>query len=82
MEYQFLTIDSHQPHIKKISLNRKERGNALSISLMKELVHVCESLHEDTETRVVIFSGEGKHFCTGADLTDPALAQQRFKARR
>jgi len=77
MEYQFLTVNSHLPHIKEISLNRGARGNALSVALMKELVQVCDSLHEDTETRVVIFSGEGKHFCTGADLTDPELVQQR-----
>ena len=37
---------------------------------MKKLVHACDSLYEDTETHVVIFAGEGKHFCTRADLLE------------
>lgn len=76
MEYKNLDIQS-QSHIKIVSFNRAEKGNSLTLSSMKELVHFCESLQEDTETRVVIFSGKGKNFCTGADLTDPDMAKQQ-----
>ena len=76
MEYEHLEVATQQ-HIKIVSFNRADKGNSLTLSSMKELIHLCESLHEDTETRVVIFSGKGKNFCTGADLTDPDMAKQQ-----
>ena len=41
---------------------------------MSEIEHVALSFREDADTRVVIFSGSGKHFSSGADLSDPGDA--------
>ncbi|MBC2716141.1 MAG: enoyl-CoA hydratase/isomerase family protein [Desulfobacteraceae bacterium] len=65
-----LLIDK-QDHIATVTLNRPEKGNALSMHLMEEIIGVAEAFHSDLETRVVIFKGAGKHFCLGADLKDP-----------
>lgn len=75
MSYQFLTI-TKDGQLATISLNRPECGNALSMALMREITDAANSFKYDTETRVVIFRGEGKHFCVGADLKD----EERWKA--
>lgn len=75
-EFEHLIIDRNQT-ITTITLNRPTRGNALTKALMSEIIQCCETLHEDTETRVVIFTGSGKNFCTGMDLSDPATLEQQ-----
>lgn len=75
MSYQYLTIQK-DGQLATISLNRPECGNALSMALMREITEAANSFKYDTETRAVIFRGEGKHFCVGADLKD----EERWKA--
>lgn len=70
MSYEFLRVE-HDGPLARIHLNRPQCGNALSMKLMAEIVRACESFKYDTETRAIVFSGEGKHFCVGADLKDP-----------
>lgn len=74
--FEHLTISKNQ-QIATIALNRPQRGNALNVELMQELIDISQLLHKDVETRVVIFKGNGKHFCTGADLTAPSTVEQR-----
>ena len=69
MEYKNLLIEK-KGHIAIIKLNRPEGLNSLSWDLMAEIEQVATGFHDDDETRVVIFTGEGKHFSTGADLQD------------
>lgn len=80
MTYQYLKIESNKTErgdkVLTVSLNRPDKGNSLSIDLMKEITEFALSLNSDTDTRVVVFRGEGKHFCTGADLGDPKLSER------
>jgi enoyl-CoA hydratase/carnithine racemase len=73
MDYKLLTIE-HRDHTAIVTLNRPEKLNALSGDLMKEIKDVAESFQEDVDTRVVVFTGAGKHFSAGRDLTDPNMA--------
>lgn len=54
--------------IAHLQLNRPAVLNALSPDLLTELIVQCGKLESDTSIRVVVFEGNGKHFCTGADL--------------
>lgn len=56
-------------YIAHVSLNRPEKANALNETAWEEMQAIFESLHENKEARVIILSGEGKHFCSGIDLT-------------
>jgi enoyl-CoA hydratase len=58
--------------ILELRLNRPDRMNALTAPLIVDLVKAFEGLREDRSTRVVILTGEGKGFCAGADLQEPA----------
>ncbi|MFX1450444.1 MAG: enoyl-CoA hydratase/isomerase family protein [Promethearchaeota archaeon] len=68
MEYEYLLIERREDHIAIVTLNRPDKLNALNIDLMKEVIKVTEEFHDDTETRVVIFTGAGKNFSVGVDL--------------
>ncbi len=67
-----LLRESLAPGVLQISLNRPERLNALSASLVGELTETFRALNKDRETRVVILTGAGKGFCSGADMQPDA----------
>lgn len=80
MAYQFLEIEK-TGNVATVFLNRPDKLNTLSQDLHRELFELTEALHEDTETRVVIFTGKGKNFSAGSDLSDPAMAEQIHATR-
>jgi enoyl-CoA hydratase len=55
-------------HLGIITLNRPDRLNALSFTLVRELHELFDMLDEDIETRVLVLTGAGRGFCAGADL--------------
>jgi 2-(1,2-epoxy-1,2-dihydrophenyl)acetyl-CoA isomerase len=54
--------------IATVILNRPEVFNALNDALCYELQKVFKEISDDNTTRVVIFTGEGKGFCSGQDI--------------
>ena len=70
MEYQFFKIEK-KGSVAVVSFNRPEKMNALSFDLLEELEQVAVSFRSDARTRAVVFRGEGRHFTSGADLSDP-----------
>jgi enoyl-CoA hydratase/carnithine racemase len=53
-----------------IILNRPDRLNAISVDLVRELLIVLSDAVGDPSTRVILFRGAGRAFCSGDDLTD------------
>ena len=70
MQYENLSV-SRDGAIAIVTINRPEKANALNYATLLELEHVALDFREDIETRAVIFTGNGKHFSAGFDLTDP-----------
>ncbi len=52
-----------------ITLDRPERKNALSHAMVGELTEVLRAVIDDAKARVVVVTGAGDAFCSGADLT-------------
>ncbi len=59
---------SVEENIATVILNRPEKRNALHPDLVKELKDNFNKLKSDKNLSSVIISGEGKSFCSGADL--------------
>jgi enoyl-CoA hydratase/carnithine racemase len=57
-------------HVATVTINRPERRNALSWTVMTELRGALAAAKGDPEVRVVVITGAGeKAFCAGADLS-------------
>lgn len=63
-------IYEKEGRIATLTLNRPDKGNALSRKLRDELDLVLDDLDSDDDTRVLIIKANGKHFCTGYDLNE------------
>ncbi len=70
METLTLDRDSEILGLATIRLNRPEKLNAINSRMHTELQAVCLELRDDTQIRVVIFTGTGRAFSAGADLKD------------
>jgi enoyl-CoA hydratase/carnithine racemase len=69
-EYRDLVYEL-QGRVAVITLNRPERLNALSLGMREGLPRAIEAASDDDEVRVVVITGAGRGFCSGADLNDP-----------
>src|SRR3954451_8328074 len=67
----FVLVDKPRPHVTLITLNRPERMNAMAFDVMIPLRERSEEVSVDNDTRVVVVTGAGGAFCSGADLEDP-----------
>jgi enoyl-CoA hydratase len=58
--------------VARITLNRPERGNGLTRTLIEELAACVERADLDPAVHVILLAGNGKGFCGGYDLVDSA----------
>jgi enoyl-CoA hydratase len=67
----FIDVDTPHDHVAVVTLNRPERMNAMAFDVMIPLRDALRDIGTDNDVRVVILTGAGKAFCSGADLEDP-----------
>ena len=56
--------------VRKISLNRPDRLNAIVPELLDDLVAALTEADRDDTVRAIVLTGEGRAFCSGDDLRD------------
>lgn len=66
-----LTIE-HQAGVTLLRLQRPERGNALVPMLVEGLISAASEAFANAAVHTLVLQGEGRHFCTGLDLSDLA----------
>ncbi|MBW2498375.1 MAG: crotonase/enoyl-CoA hydratase family protein [Deltaproteobacteria bacterium] len=81
-----------EERVMTVTLNRPDRLNAFTVSMLHDWLAVLDRADEDDEVRAVIVTGAGRGFCAGADLGggaktfDPgavgSAGAQRERARR
>jgi 2-(1,2-epoxy-1,2-dihydrophenyl)acetyl-CoA isomerase len=73
MPHETISVDRHE-HVAILTLNRPDRYNAINAALRAEVTAAMRDLHGDDEVRVLILTGAGKGFCSGADMIAAAAA--------
>jgi enoyl-CoA hydratase/carnithine racemase len=53
-----------------VTLRRADRGNALSAELVAGIHAAANHAFEDASVHTLVLRAEGRHFCTGFDLSD------------
>lgn len=54
-----------------VTMNRPERKNAINPTMLTELLGAFREVADRRDDRVLVLTGAGDAFCSGADLTDP-----------
>jgi len=72
MDDPLLLIDSSDPAIVVVTLNRPDKRNALSIELTTKLADAVETASRERQRRVLVIRGNGPVFCAGLDLHEAA----------
>lgn len=67
MEYTQILFDVDE-HIATITLNRPDRLNAFTGTMMNEMIDALDQTDANDDVRAVIVTGAGRGFCAGADL--------------
>jgi len=68
MTYEQITYEKSDG-IATITLNRPERMNAFTPLMLDEWLAALTDAHTDDDVRVVLLTGTGRGFCTGADIS-------------
>ncbi len=68
MSTDVVLVDDPAPHIRRITLNRPEKRNALNHALRGGIIRALQEADADPEIRVMIVRGAGKCFSAGYDL--------------
>jgi enoyl-CoA hydratase len=67
--FQFLTYAEDGP-VARITLDRPEKRNALSVALSDELMTAMAQVQDSTTLKVLVIEGAGDTFCAGDDITE------------
>ena len=67
--------------VAEVTLNRPDRLNAWTKTMMEELIAAADMADADDAVRAVIVTGAGRAFCAGADLDPDTFAERQEAAR-
>ncbi|HKO26908.1 MAG TPA: enoyl-CoA hydratase [Solirubrobacteraceae bacterium] len=77
IEYRNLIVSTVQP-AARITLNRPEKRNALSLELMRELIAALRAASAEPTTRAIVIEAAGPAFSAGHDLSEMIGREQAF----
>ena len=68
MNFEQIIYDKNGP-VLTVTLNRPDKLNAYTGQMQAEFISALEAADADDEIRAIIFTGAGRGFCAGADLS-------------
>src|ERR1700687_6353037 len=71
---QHVVVRTHDG-VGLIQLNRPEKMNAIGALTRKQLGEAIKQVERDDAVRVVVLTGSGRAFCSGADVTELPTAE-------
>ena len=67
-EILYSRIEQHDTAWAEITLNRPEKGNALTMPMLEKLESIVAGIESDRSLRAVVIRANGRFFCTGGDI--------------
>ncbi len=67
----FTEVTRPHPQVAVVTLNRPERMNAMAFDVMIPFRDALRDIGSDNDVRVVVITGAGRGFCSGADHENP-----------
>lgn len=67
-----VTLEEIEPGIGLVTMNRPEKLNAINIEVIEAFEALFRALESDESIRVIVLTGAGRGFCSGADLFEAA----------
>jgi 2-(1,2-epoxy-1,2-dihydrophenyl)acetyl-CoA isomerase len=68
MAYESIILEKSEG-IATVTLNRPDKLNSLNHIILQEMVKAIDDVREDDEIKVLVITGAGRAFCSGADLS-------------
>jgi enoyl-CoA hydratase/carnithine racemase len=68
VDYKNILLEQRD-NIAVLSLNRPNKLNAFTFSMMEEMIDALDALDADDNIHALIITGKGRAFCAGADLS-------------
>jgi len=68
MKYTVILVDDPAPRVRRITMNRPDKRNALNHALRGEIIAALQEADRDSDVRVSIVRGAGSCFSAGYDL--------------
>lgn len=72
---ELIIVDEPVERVRRITLNRPEKRNALNNQLRGELIHALQQADSDPAVNVMVIRGAGSCFSAGYDLGDGNVGQ-------
>lgn len=78
-EFKTLLFEEKEPYIGIVTMNRADQLNAINLDMLKDFETLFYALSQDDSIRVLIITGAGRGYSSGADLND-AIANRETEA--
>ena len=70
-----IRIETSPDHVCRITLERPESKNALTVEMRDQIVDAVRAARADPDVRALLITGTGDAFCAGMDLSASTVAQ-------
>ncbi|CAH1642537.1 unnamed protein product [Spodoptera littoralis] len=67
-QFETLAVSVPKKHVYHVELNRPKKSNSFTRTMWQEINNCFTTLSLIPECRVIVVSGQGKHFCGGIEL--------------
>ena len=76
MDFKTITFEEPEAGIGLLTLNRPDSLNAINLDMLDDMHRLYEHLCGPTAVRVIVLTGAGRGFCSGADLMDVRMLEE------
>ena len=74
--FRGFTVTLEEPGIVVVTFDRPERMNAMTMPMKRDLIEVVTQAQMNEGVRVVVFTGTGRAFCAGDDISGSMNAEE------